>query len=644
MADLSPKVPSGPMACCLPTFPSFFSGGKTPAARKKTKAVAQDIKRTTNSVFRLRCSERPDLGNSVDIGVKLVVFDFDETLTLVTLMTPDGTLLPEQEEWAKNVNFESPWVDGSRIEKLNKMFTDLATGKDGESRSLAILTRNGNASGVSAVMNLLRAAGLDQHFSAIWILPRKPGRWNGAYREDNGKWHNFDPPSTFGQDHKAHVLQRIAANPEGWFPQMKLMSSGSSGLQLPHLQGLQSAEMVLVDDQRANFQSAAGAQVLRYVKVARYDANFREFGFMRDMGGIGAHDDADYESLKRFVEDPWMCKDTFQVRCQERTFEGNADRPPVTLVIFDFDETLTMATFMPDDPNFSSKIGAKLCDSQWCKDELIQYNFESPYVRGSRVQRLQELLKGIVGEGKTLAILTKNENGIVAVVNLLALAGLDQHFSAIWTIPPRDGKSSGAYKNGQGQWKTFDPPVKEVHTHKADVLHHVASNPQAWFPQMAEDEKHADHACDGLRDNFGIANIVLIDDERANFRSNHMNQARVLRYVKVARYDENYRDCGLLNQMGGLGARNEEDFEVIKNFIREPWNFPYESEVAARARLQTCSDEGRVGEETPAAGALVRDLEHFAEDTPHGPRIRRNTVHSTPSHFQERLREAGNKD
>ena len=41
------------------------------------------------------------------------------------------------------------------------------------------------------------------------------------------------------------------------------------------------------------------------------------------------------------------------------------------------------------------------------------------------------------------------------------------------------------------------------------------------------------------------------------------------------RYDETYRDCGLLDQMGGLGARSDNDYEELKNFIRQPWEYPY---------------------------------------------------------------------
>lgn len=37
---------------------------------------------------------------------------------------------------------------------------------------------------------------------------------------------------------------------------------------------------------------------------------------VKNMGGIGAHHDADYDTLKRFVEDPWMCKETMHVPCQ----------------------------------------------------------------------------------------------------------------------------------------------------------------------------------------------------------------------------------------------------------------------------------------------------------------------------------------
>lgn len=34
----------------------------------------------------------------------------------------------------------------------------------------------------------------------------------------------------------------------------------------------------------------------------------------------------------------------------------------------------------------------------------------------------------------------------------------------------------------------------------------------------------------------------------------------------MSRYDETYRDCGLLDQMGGLGAHSDRDFEPWRGF------------------------------------------------------------------------------
>ena len=44
---------------------------------------------------------------------------------------------------------------------------------------------------------------------------------------------------------------------------------------------------------------------------------------------------------------------------------------------------------------------------------------------------------------RTLAILTRNNAGAVACMNLLKIAGLRKHFSAIWSMYP--GVPSGVY-------------------------------------------------------------------------------------------------------------------------------------------------------------------------------------------------------
>mmetsp|Transcript_50956 Transcript_50956/g.143203 ORF Transcript_50956/g.143203 Transcript_50956/m.143203 type:complete len:615 (-) Transcript_50956:184-2028(-) len=609
--------------------------------------MAGERRRTSKSIWRLRCIERPDIGNSLKHPVRLVIFDFDETLTLVTLMTSNGTYAAEQLAWAREVNFETPWVEGSRVEKLHNMLSSLANGKDGEQRVLAILTRNGSASGVSAVINLMKAAELDVHFACVWSLPSKPSGKCGAYQID-GEWHFFDPPVRVGHDHKADVLQRIAKDPSAWFPQMA--GGPQTPARLTQLSSLKLEQIVLVDDQRGNFQSESGAHVLRYCKVARYDADYRTFGFMRDMGGIGAHDDADYDALKRFVEDPWMCKDTFCVRCQERPFDGglgNSMRQPVNLVVFDFDETLTMATFMPGESSFSTEIGwapqERTERGEWSKSDLVEYNFESPYVEGSRVEKLQAMLKCLSTSEdgsvrRTLAILTKNEQGVVAVLNLLTLAGLADYFSAIWTIPARKSIPNGAYRDAN-QWKSFDPPVDQVHDHKADVLHSVASDPTKWFPQLQHG--NGDSICPGLR-RLRVEGIVLVDDERANFRSNSQAEAKVMRYCKVARYDEVYRDCGALNQMGGIGAHSDSDFETLKSFVERPWECPYEN-LAAKAQgierglsgllLGPPAKTDTKGGMTRSASASHLSREASASEEPEppkAPRVRKAALSNSP--------------
>jgi FMN phosphatase YigB (HAD superfamily) len=520
----------------------------------------------------LRCAEREGSHFDKSCPVKLIVFDLDETLTMATFMTADGSCLPHERDTMMNVNFESPWVDGKRIEKLKTLFEALQKSRDGSTRFLAILTRNANAAGVLAVVNLLKVGGLDENFCTIWTMPWRRGKHNGAYRAADGSWDFFNPPIDMVHDHKADVLKHVANFPDKWFPQL----CGSDKAKYEALLSLKPESVVLVDDQRANFQSPTGASMFRYCKVARYDASYRSFGLIKDMGGIGAHSDADYDMLKRFVEDPWMCKETLKVRCNERDYNGCERRTPVALVVFDFDETLTLATFMPTSPGSTTKIGWKPeAGDEWSEADLREYNFESPWVEGSRLERLAAFIAELAKQRK-LAVLTRNECGVVAVLNLLRMAGLAEYFSAIWTMSQAKGMENGAFQD-KGQWTTFHAPIDKVNDHKADVIRHVAMHPEEWFPQLRGRDRSSFE--DLL--NLQPESVVLIDDERANFRSYDAPQgggdpATVLRYCKVARYDDEYRDCGLLNQMGGLGAHNHEDYQLIKEFLDAPWDYPYE--------------------------------------------------------------------
>jgi len=343
--------------------------------------------------------------------------------------------------------------------------------------------------------------------------------------------------------------------------------------------------------------------------------------------------------LKRFVEDPWMCKDTYQVRCQERDFEGCERKHPVSLVVFDFDETLTMATFMPEDPEFTKDMKWSPSDNEWSLVDLVEYNFETPYVEGSRVEKLKKLLSTLAKvedkvQRRTLAVLTKNDHGVIAVLNLLKIAGLAEFFSAIWTIPARTAVPNGLYREDSGDWQSFDPPVSKVHEHKADVLHHVASNPAEWFPQLLSDDSSQ---CAGLA-RLGLEGVVLVDDERANFRSNSEAEAKVLRYCKVARYDDVYRDCGALNQMGGLGAHSDRDYETLKSFVERPWEYPYESQARSWEKdvvtefspnLSPSSPGGGTGNginRNASAASLCRVPETEEPEPPKAPRVRKGSA------------------
>merc|ERR1712135_231238 len=88
----------------------------------------------------------------------------------------------------------------------------------------------------------------------------------------------------------------------------------------------------------------------------------------------GARSLADFENLKNFVEHPWKFRAAISVQCVERPFEGADEMPPVSLVIFDFDATLSLYTFMPDDVTCAEQIGAKLSPDD--AKRYVQLNFD----------------------------------------------------------------------------------------------------------------------------------------------------------------------------------------------------------------------------------------------------------------------------
>jgi len=148
-------------------------------------------------------------------------------------------------------------------------------------------------------------------------------------------------------------------------------------------------------------------------------------------------------------------------------------------------------------------------------------------------------------------------------------------------------------------WQSFVPPVQEVPDHKADVLQHLINHPKEWFPQLSQP------AADSYRSLLQLKpqGVVLVDDERASFQSSYENGAKVLRYCKVARYDEAYRNCGALNQMGGIGAHSDRDYDMLRAFVERPWDFqdpaapespqirPEKTNTEALRRMPSVSEE-----------------------------------------------------
>lgn len=519
----------------------------------------------------VRCLERSFEGQDSKPPVKLVVFDCDETLTLSTFMPKDhgfGARIGWNEwgDYIAGVNFDSPFAEGSRLERLKDMLQDLLVGDGGQQRALAVLTRNER--GPVACLNLLMMAKLAQYLSVIWALPYRYGQPAGVYRVGT-EWRLFSPPVNNTFDHKADVLRCVAQNPSEWFPQLAEGVDVAKALEF--LFGLRDEEIVLVDDVRTNFQSpySKESKLLRYCKVARYDGHHPQMGFVPDMGGIGAMSVSDYATLTNFVNKPWTFKAAFAAEFMEASSDDPPERLPVELVVFEFDETLSLCTFVVEEVGFATEIGYS-CSTEAVKAHSVEYNFESPYVSGSRLEKLKRTL-GQLAEEHTLAILTENSVGAVAVLNLLLNVDMACFFDAIWAPSADPDFPTAVYRSG-AHWNKFVVPVGKIESraHRAEMLHRIADEPSEWFPNLAEGHKGNLAA---LKESSGVFGIVAVDDERTNFHSSYHGNQSVPRYCRVARYDDEYRDAGFIVHMGGLGAKTDQDYQGLLDFVEKPWRF-----------------------------------------------------------------------
>lgn len=627
---------SEPVSADKPADHAGKSGRGQPPVLKRCRS-------TTAKLFQLRCADRcsarcspaatrGDSKSSVDDDgalrppVKLVIFDLDETMTLTTFMSEDGEYLEDQHEFTAMVNFESPWIEGSRIEKLQNMMENLQGKIGGQRRGLAVLTRNNHRNGVSAVVNLLKVAKLDDYIDAIWTCPYRKTLPNGAYQE-GGEWKFFHPPVDKLPDHKARIIEDIAAHPRAWFPQLE----GTDGVpcEVPGLADLTMDNIVLVDDQPANFQDGSH-RIMRYAKVTRYDAQYYDLGFIKDMGGLGAREDYDYTLLATFVERPWAFPEVMRCECSELPSAKTDERLPVGLVAFDFDETLTLATFMPDDDTFATDVAWQPSGQNigcWKEFDLLKYNFESPWIKGRRLKRLQQTLcklrGGEAGQKRTLVLLTERGGGVIPILNLLKLAHLDHFFAAMWSFPEADKRQNGVYRDA-GAWKTFNPPVEKVPETKCDILNHVVNNLTDWLPQLSGKMPSEWEA--GLA-TLTVESIVIVDNQLPVLESEHSDESfRIPRRCRVVQYDEEYRDCGHLNQMGGLGAHTDEDYEELIKFVNAPWEFPSTLEMAKAEVIGGDSIAQRMCTKIPTMRRVSNGCLATETLKPRAPRERGKTV------------------
>jgi hypothetical protein len=228
-------------------------------------------------------------------------------------------------------------------------------------------------------------------------------------------------------------------------------------------------------------------------------------------------------------------------------------------------------------------------------------NFVPPWNQDRLTQlkdMLEELAQESCGESpkRVLAVLTRNNNGAVSCLNLLMMAGLADHLSAVWSMQKNiDGREvpSGVFRGRDGAWHVFTPPLQDLPDHKADALFGIARDPQAWFPQGCPELA-------GLKPE----EIVLVDDARTNFQSFVPGGPEVIRCCKVAHYDTEYLDMGWIKDMGGIGSRDEKDFRGLIEFVKEPWKFHVHSEPVRFQLPHEAGDEHHMLELAPGQGLL----------------------------------------
>mmetsp|Transcript_44308 Transcript_44308/g.128116 ORF Transcript_44308/g.128116 Transcript_44308/m.128116 type:complete len:388 (+) Transcript_44308:135-1298(+) len=220
---------------------------------------------------------------------------------------------------------------------------------------------------------------------------------------------------------------------------------------------------------------------------------------------------------------------------------------PPRLILFDFDETLTIQTWQPTDDRFRTVIGHALDDELAARVADVTFGHSSG--RLARLRRmLEELARGGAVGQPVLAVLTKSDSGAVGVLNTLRLAGLSRYFSAIWRVNRLGADAVYRVDSGSGidEWQKM--PLDQVmrFDSKGETVRKIAKEPAAWFPQRRISTQ---------LQGFAAEEVVLVDDDPGNIEG-------FTRYCMVPRFDE--ADG---HMKGGIGRLRSTDFKTVLEFV-----------------------------------------------------------------------------
>lgn len=308
----------------------------------------------------------------------------------------------------------------------------------------------------------------------------------------------------------------------------------------------------------------------------------------------------------------------------------------VVLVAWDMDETLTLQTNTPPAPPMPRRTSRTIREEaleavthgrtgfqltrlpeNWQEQMpamLNQANFGTPRQQDDydRLTELQEMLGSLQAQGVELMVLTFNQAGPMAVLNVLRVAGLDRYFAAIYGLPTRDhlGRDRPAgmvrvdHEDGTFGWisseltfvdgrtdtlvvfrdedhddldkmiaERFDQPefltplADNRRGAKAAAMARVLANPSAYLPPRT--------AARVAQAGGSLSGAVLMDDKQENRVVDEDGERSLLpNFCQVLATGYGSR------RSGGIAARTYDDFVTLQR------SFPWGPATEAGAKIR----------------------------------------------------------